>query len=285
MIAGPSDTVPHVPSVREAIHRWNCHHAESRAAVLMPKHWQTSVAPDTGADPQDVVNEQMGICDVLIALFQSRLGTPTAKATSGTSEEIARHKAADKTVMIYWLQLRGAGSSLDLSQFGELQKAMGDWKRDMIVRENIDERSLEDQVYSDLTLHANRKAWGQFTSGTNGSSTPVSSASPVISRSALDILVPAAVGRSGQIVRGQIGNSWGLFVDGQSISSPTNARERAEVEDALGDLIGAKLLSGGKDIYTVTTAGYRCADAHRRAKPHSTSSVSRFISRRPPDPS
>src|SRR5579862_1208456 len=49
--------------------------------------WETHTWPDVGADAQDVVNRQIGNYDVFVGIMWRRLGTPTKRAKSGTSEE------------------------------------------------------------------------------------------------------------------------------------------------------------------------------------------------------
>ena len=52
--------------------------------------------PGIGSDPQNVINEQLlKEYDILIALFASKLGSPTTNAASGTIEEI-EHAIANK---------------------------------------------------------------------------------------------------------------------------------------------------------------------------------------------
>lgn len=52
-------------------------------------------------DPQLIINNSIiKNADMVIALFGSRLGTPTARATSGTIEEIEEMIKAGKQVFV-----------------------------------------------------------------------------------------------------------------------------------------------------------------------------------------
>lgn len=67
---------------------------------------QTPTTPSSGPAharrPQEIINKQvLRNCDLLIAVFWTRLGTPTGGSTSGTVEEIREHIATGKPAMIY----------------------------------------------------------------------------------------------------------------------------------------------------------------------------------------
>src|SRR3989338_799169 len=84
MIASPSD-VPEEERriVRDVIDAWNAINAEERSLVLIPKGWESHSSPEMGERPQEVINKQiLRSCDLLIAVFGTRLGSPTGKALS-----------------------------------------------------------------------------------------------------------------------------------------------------------------------------------------------------------
>ena len=59
--------------------------------------------PVLGGPPQSVINAQaVGRADVVVAFFDSRLGTETPEAVSGTAEEIKRAHAAGKPIHVYF---------------------------------------------------------------------------------------------------------------------------------------------------------------------------------------
>lgn len=103
MIAAPSDVTEEKKVIRHTIDRWNALHSESQGVVLTPISWDTHSRPAMGASPQDILNSQLlHRSDLLVAVFWTRLGTPTDKAVSGTVEEIEEHIKAEKPVMIYF---------------------------------------------------------------------------------------------------------------------------------------------------------------------------------------
>src|SRR5206468_6654815 len=95
MIASPSDVPQERRLARDVIEEWNAIHAEDRGIVLMPVGWETHSSPEMGDRPQAIINRQLlRNSDLLIAVFWTRLGSPTGAAQSGTVEEIEEHLGA-----------------------------------------------------------------------------------------------------------------------------------------------------------------------------------------------
>ena len=55
-----------------------------------------------GERPQEIINRLVIKRDILVAIFWTRLGSPTGVATSGTIEEIEKHLASKNPTMIYF---------------------------------------------------------------------------------------------------------------------------------------------------------------------------------------
>lgn len=151
MIGCPGDVEEEVRIAMEVVNRWNTIHAEQEGIVLLPLHWSTNSYPQQGDHPQQIINNQLvNKSDLLIAVFGARVGSPTAKAESGTIEEIEEHIAAGKPVMIFFRQvndisLTTAADLAKLEEFKEKVKDQGLYKeyRDCSVFENVFLNSLE----------------------------------------------------------------------------------------------------------------------------------------------
>ena len=92
MIASPSDVAKERAKVVEALAEWNRHNTAERKCVFLPLRWEEDSAARMGCPPQETLNRQL--CersDMLIAIFWTRLGTPTEGFASGTVEEIEYH--------------------------------------------------------------------------------------------------------------------------------------------------------------------------------------------------
>ena len=95
--------------------------------VLLPVRWETHSVPEIGQHPQDYINENvLADCDILIAIFWSRLGTPTKREKSGSVEEIRRHVEKRKSALLYFLT-KPIPSDADLGQVEKVR----DFKAEM----------------------------------------------------------------------------------------------------------------------------------------------------------
>ncbi|AQU67303.1 hypothetical protein [Streptomyces niveus] len=101
LIASPGDTAADRDVVEDAIRSWNSDHTMRRKVHLLPLRWELGAVPLVGqGDAQQVINEQFADeADIVIAVFNSRLGQATKRAVSGTAEEILR--ARDRGVAVH----------------------------------------------------------------------------------------------------------------------------------------------------------------------------------------
>jgi hypothetical protein len=103
LIASPSDTRDERDAVERALHEWNATRAAREQVVLLPRRWETNAVPVLGGSGQGAINKQLlDNADIVIALFDSRLGQATNAAVSGTAEEIERADVAGKQVHVYF---------------------------------------------------------------------------------------------------------------------------------------------------------------------------------------
>ncbi|MBM7244038.1 DUF4062 domain-containing protein [Rhodococcus fascians] len=103
LIASPSDTADARSAVDAALHGWNGSRSEREQIILFPWLWERHAVPRLGGSAQSIINAQaVDDADIVIALFDSRLGEATAEAVSGTAEEITRADSAGKPVHVYF---------------------------------------------------------------------------------------------------------------------------------------------------------------------------------------
>jgi hypothetical protein len=103
MIGCPGDIQEEVKIAKTVINRWTSIHAEQRGMILLPINWDTDSYPEQGGHPQKILNRQLADkSDMLIAVFGSKVGSPTNTSSSGTIEEIEHHIKAGKPVMLFF---------------------------------------------------------------------------------------------------------------------------------------------------------------------------------------
>jgi hypothetical protein len=96
LVASPSDTVEERGIVVQVIDQLNKLHGAEEGFLLQPLLWEEDSYSALGIDAQDVINRQLGDYDILVGIMNTRFGSPTHRADSGTEEEFDR--ALDK----YW---------------------------------------------------------------------------------------------------------------------------------------------------------------------------------------
>jgi hypothetical protein len=102
----------------------------SRRIVLLPVGWETHSAPILGDRPQEIINSQiLRDSDLLIAVFWTRIGTPTGKAVSGTVEEIDKHIHDGKPALIYFSSTPVRPESVDEEQYKMLKEFKEECKK------------------------------------------------------------------------------------------------------------------------------------------------------------
>jgi len=87
LISAPADQTKEVDIVLSSIADFNDLMAK-RNIVFTPVHWQKNVSTGRGERAQDVINDQISDCDMIVAIVGTRMGTATGKAESGTAEEV-----------------------------------------------------------------------------------------------------------------------------------------------------------------------------------------------------
>lgn len=152
LVASPSDVPKARDAVESAIHSWNSSHAATRSIVLLPWRWESSSVPLLGDHPQSIINEQ-GVdgADIVVALFGSRLGSPTREAVSGTVEEIERAVNSGKPVHLYF-STAPLPHDIDTSQLDGLRQFRQEISERGLLGEFDDVRQLESQIWAAIEL-------------------------------------------------------------------------------------------------------------------------------------
>lgn len=128
-VASPGDVAEERAMLEPIVAEINQTWARHLGVRLELVKWETHARPGVGTDAQAVINSQIpDDYDVFIGIFWSRLGTPTARAESGTVEEAERaleRYRKDPTrmqVMFYFSDAALEPSAIDVEQFGRLQE-------------------------------------------------------------------------------------------------------------------------------------------------------------------
>lgn len=126
-LATPSDVSEELTIVDGLLRDWNLQHGQALGVRLELVNWRTHTRPATGKRAQALVNKQaFDACDVVIAVFWSRFGTPTGRAGSGTEEEIRRGIKQGKEVLVYFSDRPAPGQKpLEHSRIEKFKRKFG----------------------------------------------------------------------------------------------------------------------------------------------------------------
>lgn len=271
MIASPGDVQSERNIVRDVVHEWNAVNAPSRKAVLLPVGWETHSTPLMGDRPQAIINWQMlKDSDLLIAVFWTRLGTPTGKAASGTVEEIEEHIAADKPALIYFSAAPVVPDSLDADQYQALKSFKAECQKRGLYETFESATDFHEKARRHLGMTLNKHPYFEeirrASSGDLGPATPPSGpAVPSLTREAQELILEAVAGGGDVRVIALLEGST-VKANRKNFVEQNNPRSRAVWEGAVQELIDHGLLQpvGQKgEAFRVTRQGFDVADLLR----------------------
>lgn len=261
MIASPSDVQKERDAIRQLIHEWNDLHSKTEAIVLLPLGWETHAAPTMGDRPQALINKQvLADADLLVAVFWTRLGSPTGKAASGTVEEIEEHISAGKPAMLYFSNADVPRAQIDHEQ----DKALDEFKQSCRPRGLVEEyRDLPD-FKEKFRSHLTRTVRTNFSAPASPAPSSYDDDEnddvvPTLSPDAAKLLVDAS--QKGRVLIAKWMGGQTIQVSDEVYVEGNNRRVIARWEKAIDDLVNDGFLEReSESLINVTHAGYELAD-------------------------
>ena len=272
MIASPGDVANERQIAHDVIAEWNDIHSEDRGLVLKPIGWETHSAPTIGDRPQAIINKQvLANCDLLVAVFWTRIGSPTGVAVSGTVEEIQEHVSAGKPAMIYFSSTPVRLDSVDEEQYAKLNEFKQEMKKTGLVESYDSLGEFRDKFSRQLTQTIIR-AYPIATTTTSTTTTPPPPlpVTPPMSDEANELLAAAASDPTGRLIR--IRHLGGLLVQasGRRFAKEGDARSEARWEGVIKELEDLGFIEDRgfkREVFAVTHEGFRIADLLRSSQP------------------
>lgn len=263
MIASPGDVEQEREEVRNAIYNWNDINSKNTSMILNPIGWETHGAPEMGDRAQALINKRLLTdCDLLIAVFWTRIGTPTGSYESGTVEEIERHIAEDKPTMIYFSKTPIDYSKVDRDQYDLLMKKKDEWKNKGRIEEFSSLQEFKDKLNKQLPYLLSTHEYILSCSTSISTKQEASDDSSVtLSNEAMEI-IQLAGSTDGGIMK--LRHMAGLLfqVGGENLDTSTPRKEATYVS-ALDELLNYGLVEakGTKgQIYNLTKYGWDAYD-------------------------
>jgi hypothetical protein len=280
MIASPGDVADERMIVRDVIQDWNAANSKHRGIVLQAIGWDSHSYPSMEDHPQGVLNKQILVdADPLIAVFWTRLGTPTKDAVSGTVEEIARHVAAGRHAMIYFSDRDIPRHRLE--QVHRLNDFRTQWMTRGLIETYKSYEEFKDKFSQQLAMTINHNP--QFVAQRSSIKNDLLASLPQfkvpdikqsllerkrdeLSAEARDLLSNAAVDRDGRIMRSETKDGLEIVTSGRNFVPEDNPRDRARWDAALHELFMTSLVSvvTYDEVYEVSDEGYQMVDLLNR---------------------
>lgn len=118
LISCPGDVEAAVDIIKDVIDNFNQQYMDTLGIGIRPRYWKNSGFSQSGAKPQELLNKQfVEKCDLAVAVFKTRFGTPTDKYGSGSEEEIEIMIQEGKQVFMFFDETPIENhSSIDLKQ-------------------------------------------------------------------------------------------------------------------------------------------------------------------------
>src|SRR5258708_32353929 len=252
MVGSPSDVTNGLSIVPEAISRWNAHYGQDRRILLLPLAWSTHSSPEFGNRPQAILNRQLvEKSDLLVAIFWTRLGTPTGEAESGTVEEIREHIRKKKPVLVYFCEQK-IDFDADLKQLEKVKS----FRAELQLQGLVDSYKDDSELLAKLEKHFAQKILNDpyFQRKSPDVLNP-------LSQEAIDFLETVAKDNGEIAIQHAV---YGALISTRLRTFPTlEPRDRAKYEGFIEDLEKhgfIKAVGSERELFRVTAAGYKFID-------------------------
>ena len=262
VIASPSDVAQERQAARDVVHEWNDTNAQEQRVVLLPMGWESHSSPRMGDRPQAIINTQLlNQCDLLVAIFWTRLGTATGEAASGTVEEITKHVAAGKTAMVYFSNSPIAPGEIDHVQYHAVIEFRKECAQQGLFHEFSSLEQFRDDFRRHLTLTVQRYFSQDAIAPMLDFSTPATQSYSTLTEAARELLMEASRDRYGHIMWISSADGLDIQTNNRSFVESHNPRSEAKGRAAVEELDRMGLIERqSSSMLTITDAGYKLAD-------------------------
>jgi hypothetical protein len=152
LLISPSDVQRERDALTDLVINWNAQIGRALGARVDLVKWESHAVPDMSAEPQEVIDKQLVVdSDFGIAVFWSRIGTPTRKHASGSVEEIYKLAQRGARVLVYLNTSAIPQEALKDDQYRRLQDAKKRFEKDGLIATYSDISQLREKVQLHIT--------------------------------------------------------------------------------------------------------------------------------------
>jgi hypothetical protein len=154
LISCPGDVVEELKIINEVVEQFNDSFSDTLGVMIQSRHWSKSSYAASGGKPQNLLNEQfVKKCDLAVAVFSTRFGTPTDEYGSGTEEEIEIMLKADKQVFMYFSNADVPRDKIDNEQLANIKAFREKYKSSGLYFTYDNTADFRELFYAHLTKH------------------------------------------------------------------------------------------------------------------------------------
>lgn len=285
MIASPGDVAEERAIAQSVIHEWNAVNSADRRTVLLPVAWETHAAPAMGERAQEIINRQLlRDADLLIAVFWTRIGTPTGDHPSGTVEEVREHIRSGKPAMLYFSAAPVRPDSVDPAQFDALTHFKSECRTQGLLEEYESPSEFREKLARQIAQTVIQRFPATSVDTPNGHTSKSSKAGgrtephgvptrsltlqerddiSALPTEARELLVAAGADKDGTVLVLDTMGGTTISIGEREFGDRGNARAEARWKRAVHDLVnGGFLEQRDRDgqVFSVTDEGYRLVD-------------------------
>lgn len=154
LLSYPSDLSDCTPLIKAAVSEFNNHFGRDHDIVVRPIHWREDAFPTLGEAAQSAINGQIADqCDLILAAFWTRFGSPTEGYGSGTQEEVSRAMNSGRQVFLYFLDRLVPPSAIDTEQLDRVKAFRASIGASGLYATVVDEAGLASDFRQKLELY------------------------------------------------------------------------------------------------------------------------------------
>lgn len=129
LISCPGDVESMIKVVEEVIDNFNQQFMDTLGIGIRSRSWKKSAYAQSGGSAQELLNKQfVEKCDLAVAIFKTRFGTPTDKYGSGSEEEIEIMLNAGKQVFLFFDESPVEPDKIDIQQLQKVREFKDKYK-------------------------------------------------------------------------------------------------------------------------------------------------------------
>ena len=243
LVASPGDTAEERAAIQLQLNGWNVTRGKREGVVAVPWLYEHHSVPVLGGHPQSVINAQaVDKADVVVAFFDSRLGTETLEAVSGTAEEIKRAHSAGKPVHVYF-STEPLPRSVDPDQLARLGKFKSDMQSEGLLGAYSSPEDLAAQVSRAIDYDVDMQKWSASTA-------------PATPATGVHLVARSSDGSARNVTVKNVGT-----VDAQSVTLQLAAQPGKRAPKVV-DPTPVEITRGGEHDFQLNWAGHDTENVH-----------------------